>query len=78
MRDWVAGTPADDWTSMGICSDGSYGISEGLIYSFPVTTAGGGYEVVQGLDINDFSRERMKATERELQEESDAVAALLA
>ncbi len=78
MRDWVAGTPADDWTSMGICSDGSYGISEGLIYSFPVTTAGGGYEVVQGLGINDFSRERMKATERELQEESDAVAALLA
>ena len=77
MRDWVAGTPADDWTSMAVCSDGSYGIAEGLMYSFPVTTANGGYDVVQDLAISEFSHERMLISERELQEERDAVAELL-
>ena len=58
---------------MGIPSDGSYGIAEGLIYSFPVTVSNGEYSIVQGLDINDFSRERMTATENELKEERGAV-----
>jgi malate dehydrogenase len=78
MRDWVAGTANGDWTSMGVVSDGSYGIEAGLIYSFPVTTANGEYEIVQGLDIDDFSRARMGATENELKEERDAVQKLLA
>ena len=77
MRDWALGTPADDWVSMGIYSDGSYGIAKGLIYSFPVRCAGGAFEIVQGLDIDAFSRERMTATEAELIEERDAVAHLL-
>ncbi len=76
MHDWVNGTPADDWVSMSIPSDGSYGIPEGLIYSFPVRCSGGKYEIVQGLDINDFSRERMDATAAELQSERDAVVGL--
>jgi malate dehydrogenase len=78
MRDWVAGTANGDWTSMGVVSDGSYGIEAGLIYSFPVTTANGEYEIVQGLDIDDFSRARMGATENELKQERDAVQKLLA
>ena len=78
MRDWVAGTAKGDWTSMGVVSDGSYGIEAGLMYSFPVTCANGDYEIVQGLAIDDFSRARMKATEKELQEERDAVQELLA
>jgi len=78
MRDWVAGTVTGDWTSMGVVSDGSYGIEAGLIYSFPVTTADGEYEIVQGLSIDDFSRARMSATENELKEERDAVQKLLA
>jgi len=73
MRTWVQGTSEGDWTSMGIPSDGSYGIEEGLIYSFPVTCKDGDYTIVQGLDINDFSRDRMLATEQELKEERDAV-----
>lgn len=77
MRDWVLGTPAGDWTSMGIPSDGSYGIEEGLIYSFPVTTKNGEYEIVQNLDINDFSQARMKATEDELREEAAAIQKVL-
>ena len=78
MRDWVAGTASGDWTSMGVVSDGSYGIEEGLIYSFPVTTANGEYSIVQDLPIDDFSRGKMAATETELKEERDAVQKLLA
>ena len=77
MRDWVLGTPAGDWTSMGIPSDGSYGIETGLMYSFPVTCAGGEYAIVQGLPIDDFSRTRMDATATELKEERAAVEHLL-
>ena len=77
MRDWTLGTPKNDWVSMAIPSDGSYGIAEGIIYSFPVRCANGQYEIVQGLDISDFSRERMSATEQELIEERDAVEHLL-
>jgi len=73
MRTWVQGTPAGDWVSMGIPSDGSYGIEKGLIYSFPVTVENGDYSIVQGLEINDFSRERMTATENEWKEEKDGV-----
>ncbi len=77
VRDWVAGSPEGDTLSMGIYSDGSYGIQKGLIYSFPVTCKNGQYEIVQGLPVDDFSREKMKATETELAEERDAVAHLL-
>ncbi|WP_226646579.1 malate dehydrogenase [Microbulbifer variabilis] len=77
MRDWALGTAEGDWTSMAVYSDGSYGIQEGLIYSFPCTCKGGDWEIVQGVDINDFSREKMSATEKELAEERDAVAHLL-
>ncbi|WP_193164356.1 malate dehydrogenase [Microbulbifer hainanensis] len=77
MRDWALGTAEGDWTSMGVFSDGSYGIQEGLIYSFPCTCKNGDWEIVQGVDINDFSREKMTATEQELAEERDAVAHLL-
>jgi len=77
MRDWALGTPEQDWVSMGICSDGSYGISAGLIYSFPCRCRGGEWEIVQGLDIGEFSRARMQATEAELSEERAAVEHLL-
>jgi len=77
IRDWVLGTPGDDWVSMAVPSDGSYGIKEGIIYSYPVRCAKGKYEIVDGLTISDFSRERMKATEDELRQEREAVAALL-
>jgi len=77
MRDWALGTKEGDWTSMAVYSDGSYGIQEGLIYSFPCTCKNGDWEIVQGVDINVFSREKMTATERELAEERDAVAHLL-
>ena len=73
MRSWALGTAEGDWVSMGIPSDGSYGIAEGLIYSFPCTCKDGKYEIVQGLEISDFSREKMSATEQELSEERDAV-----
>ena len=73
MRDWALGTPDGSWTSMAIPSDGSYGIPEGLIYSFPCICEGGQYRIVQGLEINDFSRARMNATATELTEERDAV-----
>lgn len=75
MRDWVMGT--DEWVSMGIYSDGSYDIAEGLIYSFPVTIKNGEYQIVQGLEIDEFSRTRLLATQRELEQERDAIAHLL-
>ena len=77
MRDWVAGTPDGDWTSMGIPSDGSYEIPAGVVYSFPVTCAGGDYRIVPGLDINGFSRARMTATLKELEEERETIKGLL-
>jgi|TARA_B110000967_G_scaffold93373_1_gene95944 malate dehydrogenase len=77
MRSWALGTTEGDWVSMGVYSDGSYGITEGLIYSFPCTCAGGDWTIVQGLEINDFSRAKMTATEQELTEERDAVQHLL-
>ncbi len=77
IRDWVMGTPQGDWVSMAVPSDGSYGIPEGLIYSFPVTTDNGDYAIVQGLEIDDFSRARMAATQAELEEEKAAVARIL-
>ena len=76
MRDWALGT-GGGVVSMGIHSDGSYGVEEGLIYSFPVTCEGGNYTIVQGLEINDFSQDLMNKTEQELREERDAVADLL-
>nr|VFJ89038.1 MAG: malate dehydrogenase [Candidatus Kentron sp. LFY] len=77
IRDWVMGTSKDTWISMGIPSDGSYGIPEGVIYGYPVTASDGKYEIVQGLDIDEFSREKMDASLKELQEERDAVKGLL-
>jgi malate dehydrogenase len=77
MRDWMSGTPPGDWVSMGIPSDGSYGIPEGVIYSYPVTCSGGDYRIVQGLPIDDFSRDKMTATHRELLEERDGVKDLI-
>ena len=77
MRDWVLGSSDGDWVSMAICSDGSYGIEPGLMYSFPVTCKAGKYEIVQGLEISDFSRARMQMTEQELSQEKQAVAQLL-
>jgi malate dehydrogenase len=73
VHDWVNGTPADDWVSMAIPSDGSYDVQEGLISSFPVTCSNGAYEVVRGLEINDFSRSRIETTVKELAEEREAV-----
>ncbi len=77
MHDWALGTPADDWVSMAIPSDGSYGVAAGIVYSYPVRCSGGKYEIVQDLDICDFSQERMLATEQELREERAAVESLL-
>jgi malate dehydrogenase len=77
MRSWALGTPADDWVSMGVIADGSYDIEPGLIYSFPCRCQNGQWEIVQGLDVTDFSRQRMDATATELAEERDAVAHLL-
>ncbi len=77
MRTWVMGTPPGDWTSMGVYSDGSYGIDKGLIYSFPCVCENGDWQIVQDLNIDDFSRGRMAATEQELKEERDAVQHLL-
>jgi malate dehydrogenase len=73
MRDWLHGTPAGDWTSMAVPSDGSYGIAEGLVYSFPVRTQNGEWEIVQGLPVDAFSRERMVLSEQELAAERDMV-----
>ena len=77
MRTWALGTTEGDWVSMGVYSDGSYGIAEGLIYSFPCVCKDGDWEIVQGLEINEFSRGKMEATENELAEERDAVQHLL-
>lgn len=77
MRDWVRGTPAGDWTSMVVASDGSYGIPEGLMYSFPVTCQNGAYRIVQDLRPDEFSQARMALTQKELEEERDAVAKIL-
>ncbi len=75
VRDWVNGT--QDWVSMGIPSDGSYGIPEGLMFGYPVTCSGGKYTIVQGLDHNDFAKAKIAATQKELQEERAAIAHLL-
>ena len=72
-RDWLKGSAAGDWVSMAVVSDGSYGVEEGIISSFPVTTANGDWEIVQGLQVNDFSRARIDASVAELIEERDAV-----
>jgi malate dehydrogenase len=77
MRTWVRGTHAGDWVSMTVASDGSYGIEPGLMYSYPVTVANGEYHIVQGLEINDFSRRRLAASEAELKSEREAVKNLL-
>jgi malate dehydrogenase len=76
VHDWVIGTPDADWVSMSVPSDGSYGVEEGLISGFPCTCSGGEWEIVQGLDLNDFSRERIDASVNELREERDAVSKL--
>ncbi|WP_432559736.1 malate dehydrogenase [Granulicoccus sp. GXG6511] len=73
MRDWVLGTPADDWVSMSVPSDGSYGVAEGIISSFPCTVTNGEYAIVQGLEINEFSRGKIDASVAELVEERDTV-----
>ena len=77
MHDWALGTPDDDWVSMAIPADGSYGIEPGVIYSYPVRCSNGDYEIVQDLDIGDFSRSRMDVTETELREERAAIESLL-
>jgi len=73
MHDWLLGTPADDWVSMSVVSDGSYGVPEGLISSFPITTHDGDYSIVQGLEIDAFSRAKIDASVAELQDERAAV-----
>ncbi len=77
IRTWALGTAEGDWVSMGVPSDGSYGIPEGLIYSYPVTCRNGDYQIVQGLAIDEASRKRMTATESELKEEREGVKDLL-
>jgi malate dehydrogenase len=77
MRDWTLGAATDDWVSMAVPSDGSYGVKEGVIYSYPVRCRNGEYEIVQGLSIDDFSRDRMSRSELELREERDGVKDLL-
>ena len=77
MHSWALGTTAGDWASMGIPSDGSYGIAPGVIYGYPVTCKNGKYEIVQDLEIGDFSRARMDATDKELREERAAIEHLL-
>ena len=73
VRSWVLGTPADDWVSMAVVADGSYGIAEGLIAGVPCTASGGAYQVVQGLDIDEFSRGRIDKSTAELADERKAV-----
>ncbi|MEP0201939.1 MAG: malate dehydrogenase [Halioglobus sp.] len=77
VRNWALGTQGDDWVSMGVYSDGSYGITEGLIYSFPCRCTDGDWSIVQGVEVGEFSQARMEATQQELTEERDAVAHLL-
>jgi malate dehydrogenase len=77
VRTWVSGTQAGDWVTMGVPSDGSYGIAEGVIYGYPVTCSGGAWRVVPGIEVSEFSRKRMEATLKELREERDGVKHLL-
>jgi len=77
VRDWVAGTASGDWVSMGVPSDGSYGIPEGLIFGYPVTCSGGKYQIVKGLQHNDFAKSKIAATQKELNEERAAIEQLL-
>ena len=77
VHDWALGTPGDDWVSMGVAADGSYGIKEGVVYSYPVRCVRGEYQVVQGLDIDEFGRGKMAATDTELREERAGVEDLL-
>jgi malate dehydrogenase len=77
VRNWMLGTPEGDWVSMGVASDGSYGIPEGVLYGMPATCKGGTYSVVKGIDVSEFSRKRMDATLKELHEERDGIRHLL-
>jgi malate dehydrogenase len=77
IRSWVHGSPDGDWVTMGVPSDGSYGIAEGVIFGYPVTCRGGQYQIVKGIEISDFSRKRIDATLKELHEERDSVKSLL-
>lgn len=77
MRNWALGSNGK-WVSMGVPSDGSYGIAPGIVYGYPCICKDGGYEIVQGLPVDAFSRSKMDATEKELREEREAVEALLA
>ena len=77
MASWVQGTPDGDWVSMAVPSDGSYGIDEGIIYSFPVECKNGDYSIVKDLDVSDVIKEKMLASQQELREERDTVADLL-
>jgi malate dehydrogenase len=77
VRDWIHGSKDGDWVTMGIASDGSYGIPEGVIFGYPVTTRNGSYQIVKGIDISEFSRKRIDATLKELHEERDGVKHLL-
>lgn len=77
MRSWALGTPAGEWVSMAVPSDGSYGIEPGIIYSYPCVCKDGEYEIVQGLELSDFDREKMDATETELREERASIEDLL-
>jgi malate dehydrogenase len=77
VHDWALGTPGDDWVSMGVASDGSYGIPAGVVYSYPVRCARGEYQIVQGLEIDDFARGKLAATDAELREERAGVSDLL-
>jgi malate dehydrogenase len=77
VRTWVHGTPADDWVSMGVPADGSYGIAEGIMFGYPVKCSGGTYEIVKGLTHNDFAKAKIAATHKELMEERSAIEHLL-
>jgi len=77
VRNWALGTPKGDWVSMAVPADGSYGIEPGIVYSFPCVCENGDYRIVQGLDVDEFSRSRMDATNAELREERAAVEDLL-
>ncbi len=78
MRDWALGSREGDWVSMGVPSDGSYGVAPGVVYSYPCVCKGGSYRIVQGLPVDDFSKAKMEATDKELREERAAVESLLA
>ena len=77
VRDWIYGTPADDWVSMGVAADGSYGIAEGIMFGYPCKCSGGRYEIVKGLQHNDFAKSKIAATQKELLEERVAIEHLL-